>query len=108
MTPELAVVDGLMKGIIELDIPDVMGSLHPDVVLKEPDGLFYGGEWHGIAAFQEAAMKMWTAFEVNIDDYSLFSGDGPVVVVKLDLTVRSRSTGKSVVTRAIEVHTVRE
>jgi hypothetical protein len=59
--------------------PSIVELLHPDLVVHEPPGLPYGGEYHGPDGFMELTGKLRARFDVTIRDGVIHHAGGKIV-----------------------------
>lgn len=70
--------------------------IHPEVVLRSPQSLPYGGEWHGLAGWQAlraAIAEVWSDLTLTIERV-LGDGQDDCFVVLAQLSARSRHSGQ--------------
>lgn len=86
---------------------DIFASfVHPDITVLEADGLPYAGEWKGIDGVVGLMKAISAVFDrVEIAERE-FIESGDVVVVGWQSTVRSRTTGRSMVNHVLQHNTV--
>jgi ketosteroid isomerase-like protein len=83
-------------------------TLHPEVVLHQPPDLPWGGDWQGHEGFKAWSVEMTRHFDrIDVQDAEFFTSDDQVVV-KCDLTIRSRATGRTVSGPMVQVVTVKD
>ncbi|HZH02165.1 MAG TPA: nuclear transport factor 2 family protein [Myxococcaceae bacterium] len=76
----------------------LLSTLHPDVVLHQPQSLPYGGEWRGREAFGrwlDAFVQTWTG--VTPTDPVFYPCGEDVLVSTVTMRARARVTGTDVV-----------
>jgi uncharacterized protein len=80
----------------------------PGFVVREPEGLPYGGTYEGHEGFQRllgAVFQIWKGAEITIDEVV---GHGERVFALLSLRGRVGPAGELVATEVVEVWTVRD
>jgi ketosteroid isomerase-like protein len=80
--------------------------LAPDMVLREAEGLPYGGVYNGIDGFEAMTHKLHDLFEMQFTAEYRDAGD--VVLDDARLTMTSRKTGNVLQTRVIELWAVQD
>jgi ketosteroid isomerase-like protein len=59
-------IRGLFRGVEERDLEAYLAVGHPEVVIREPDSLPYGGEYRGLDGLRRHAagwMRSWAALQ---------------------------------------------
>jgi uncharacterized protein len=59
-------IRGLFRGVEERDLEAYLAVGHPEVVIREPDSLPYGGEYRGLDGLRRHAagwMRTWAALQ---------------------------------------------
>jgi uncharacterized protein len=59
-------IRGLFRGVEECDLEAYLAVGHPEVVIREPDSLPYGGEYRGLDGLRRHAagwMRTWAALQ---------------------------------------------
>lgn len=79
------------------DFSPVAETLHPDIVLYQPESLPYGGTWHGLDGF-ETWMKAFTASwsVIRPRDPVFYQPDEQTLISTVTMEARSRATGRTV------------
>jgi ketosteroid isomerase-like protein len=101
-----ATVRSFYELFIEGRTDDACRLLHDDFVVREPPGLPYSGEHHGADGFLELMRQIGESMEVGFEAVEFVEG-GDKVLTLLTCRFASRSSGESVVTKIIEVFTLR-
>jgi hypothetical protein len=90
------------------DVDGATALMHPELVIHEPAGLPYGGEYHGPAGFREITAAMLEEFETEpLGEVTCLDSAGPIVV-QLVGRFTSRATGRSANMDVVELFTVRD
>ncbi len=77
--------------------------LHPDFRVVEADSLPFAGEFCGMAGFQQLVTRVFELFSVFEPNTTAFcAGDGHVMV-RVEMKLTGRSSGRTVNTEMIEV-----
>ncbi|KUJ66986.1 ketosteroid isomerase [Streptomyces albus subsp. albus] len=79
----------------------------PDVVLRQADGLPYGGTWRGhdgMTRFFLAMSETWERFDMV---EQRFLATGETVVVHTDIQARARATGRELAFPILQTITIR-
>ena len=79
------------------DFAPIAATLHPDIVLYQPESLPYGGTWRGLAGF-ETWMKAFTASWslVRPRDPVFYQPDDQTLISTVTMEAQSRATGRMV------------
>lgn len=104
----LATVRRFYDHISSGDLEGAAALLHDELVIHEPPGLPYGGDYHGPAGFVELMGRINEAFEPSPAGPVEYLGDGDPVLVRLVGRFASRATGQSVEMPIVELHYVRD
>jgi ketosteroid isomerase-like protein len=99
--------EALVAAMSRGDLPAVLERLHPDVELREPESLPYGGVRHGHAGFTEVLQIMVSLAELEILDHTVHAVDDGVILI-LEVRFTSRTTGATIDTRVVEVDCVEQ
>lgn len=82
------------KGADPTALARLLACFADDVVIHEPPGLPYGGEWHGHAGVVALMDRLAQVYErATFDDRTVYA-DGDDVFVLLRSTVRLRASGR--------------
>jgi uncharacterized protein len=76
----------------------LLSTLHPDIVLYQPESLPYGGEWRGREAFGrwlDAFIKAWA--DVTPTDPKVYACGNDLLVATVTMRARASITGKEIV-----------
>jgi ketosteroid isomerase-like protein len=98
------VVTALYEALGRGDVPALVTGLAPDIAWVEPEGLPYGGTYHG----RDAVLNnVFACFPTEWDDLVVDPAEivpaGDVVFALGHYRGRSRATGKAMVTRFVHV-----
>lgn len=93
------VLDGFAKG----DMGIVTTSFHPNLMVHEAASLPFGGQHKGLDAFADMLKSLGATYDIAVTDRDLRSA-GDAVILHMDLTVTSRTTGRSASLPAIEIY----
>lgn len=79
------------------DFAPVAATIHPDIVLYQPESLPYGGTWRGLAGF-ETWMKAFTASwsVIRPRDPVFYQPDDQTLISTVTMEAQSRATGRIV------------
>jgi uncharacterized protein len=94
-------VDAFKRG----DLPYALGCLADDAVVDEADGMSFSGKFIGPAGFQQLVEKMSAWVDALITSNELLD-TGEVIVSRLEITFRSKATGRELPTKVTEIYTV--
>ena len=89
------------------DLDGAFSVLHPDVTLREAEGLPYGGTYRGRDGVASLAEKTFAVFEQEFREIEFIDG-GDRVVARLDLVWTARATGKSFEVPIVDVYQFRD
>lgn len=81
-----------------VDRSALLATLHPDIVLYQPESLPYGGEWRGREAFGQwldAFVQTWT--DVTPTDPAFHNCGDDTLISTATMRALSRSTGREIV-----------
>jgi len=93
----------MMRG----DVETALSTLHPELVVHEPDSLWYPGDWHGPQGFSDIIGLMTSKLDLEIKSYETF--DSPqATVMRAEVTFTSKATGRSVDLSVVEVYKARD
>jgi uncharacterized protein len=102
------VVRSLVDALRTLDAERIKALLHPDVEVREPASLPYGGVYRTRQAFFEQLFPaLVTDFEISLADVQVFDAPGGAAA-RMTLTFSSRRTGKSLEMPYVEVYEVED
>lgn len=90
------------------DFAPLASTLDPDVVLRQPASLPYGGEWRGHAGFEawmRAFATQWAAMAVTGSE---FFPVGDVIVTRSHVHATHKPTGRSVAWPLLQYFKFRE
>jgi ketosteroid isomerase-like protein len=103
----VAVVRGFYEKIGEGKLDEASAFLHEDLVIKVPETLPYGGEYHGPAGFHEDMAAIIALFKPEPLEVVFLDATDPVVIHILG-RFTSHETGESLEMEIIELFTVRD
>lgn len=109
MNEETAVTSGAdtVSSFIECirsgDATGAFSLLAPSVVVNEPPGLPWSGEFRGLGEVQGLLRKVFEAAELTIEDYEV-TDCGPLVLLRLTATFTTRTTGASTRAQVVELY----
>jgi uncharacterized protein len=91
------------------DFAPIAATLHPDIVLYQPESLPYGGTWRGLAGF-ETWMKAFTAAWslVRPRDPVFYQPDEQTLISTVTMEAQSRATGRMVQMPMCQVLKIRD
>jgi ketosteroid isomerase-like protein len=75
----------------------LLATLHPDIVLYQPESLPYGGEWRGREGFGQwldLFVKAWA--DVTPTDPKLYACGDDVLVSTVTMRARASATGRAI------------
>lgn len=101
----VAVIEQMISAFTKHDIDKALSCLHKDVVLNEADSLPYGGDFVGHAGFKSFLAKLSAVFDIEVNKAEVVDA-GPKVLVRADITVKSRANGRSVSMPIVELYSV--
>lgn len=81
--------------------------LTEDFVIVEPDSLPYGGSHHGAAGYGALMKKIGALFELAFEPEGLHAVCDNMVMLRMNVTFVSRSTGRKVRLPVVELFTLR-
>lgn len=90
------------------DLDAATELLDDELVIHEPAGLPYGGEYHGPGGFQDIMGRINGQFQPEMVGPVTCLDSGNPVVVRLVGRFTSRATGRSVEMDVVELFTVRQ
>jgi hypothetical protein len=106
MSSEAAtVVDRFLSAFASGDVETALSCLSDETVVEEAHGLPFSGTFVGPAGFMELLGKMSALFEPRVDKVEVLDA-GTAAVGRIDLTFRSKATGRELATSAVEVYRV--
>src|SRR5579859_7823785 len=87
----LGVIQQFYDLIFKEDLAAAMCLLHEDLVIHEPPGLPYGGEFHGIEGWRDIITRAdeWASHEILAPIEWLPCGDAVTMVVKTRFTSKT-------------------
>lgn len=103
MTQGTETVRSFIESIKAGDHAGALEHLTPGIVVSQPPGLPWSGEFRGTDGFQELLGKVFAAAEISIDDYTVTGCDG-MVVLRLTVTFTARATGAATQARVVELY----
>lgn len=90
------------------DLAAVAAGFHPDIVLRQPASLPYGGEFVGREAAMATIVRMFTEhYEVSRLELTHLAVDADLVISAATLHATARPTGRAVVMPFRECFTMR-
>lgn len=104
----LATVNRFYELIPAGRLDEVAALLHDDLVIREPAGLPYGGDYHGPAGFADIMGRIVAALEIGVAGPVDVREAGDCVLVRFVGRFASRSSGASVETDIVELFTVHD
>jgi hypothetical protein len=102
------IAEKMIKCVIAGDVVGAMECVHPDVVIHEPEGLPYGGDWHGRAGFQEMFSSMTAVLDFTLDHYEVVALGSESAMMRAEVTFIGRASRRQLTTKIVEVYTVRD
>lgn len=90
------------------DFVPVAETLDPEIVLRQPRALPYGGEWRGHDGFERWLQAMSEAWSSAAAQDPRFIEHGDTVVVLVTMEARARVTQRRIQTPVCHVVTARE
>ena len=96
-----AYLDAFQRG----DVEAALSCLAPNSVIVEPDGLPFSGRFVGRDGFMELLGKLTTVFDAVVEGVDVHEAES-IVVGQISLTLTSKSSGKSLPVKAVELYTV--
>jgi len=82
--------------------------LAPDFLLRQADGLPYGGDYRGVEGWQRMLTRFAETWSSLVPTLVTVLGDGPQFAVLVDVTVTARATGRTLTTSVLEFWTMRD
>ena len=105
----IALVRSLYEAFGKGDVPTVLAGFDENIEWNEPEGMPYGGQYHGPEAVAENVFGPVTS---DFDDFDVtpeeILADGDRVVVLLTLTGTAKESGNKLSMPAAHVWTVRD
>jgi len=105
----IALVRGLYEAFGRGDVPAVLAGFTDDIEWNEPEGMPYGGQYHGPQAVAEQVFGPVTS---DIEDFDVspeeILADGDRVVVLTTVTGTAKESGNKLSMPAAHVWTVRD
>ena len=106
MTSEsAAVVDKFLGAFAAGDVETALSCFSDETVVEEAHGLPFSGTFVGPAGFMELLGAMSALFEPRVDKVEVLDA-GTAAVGRIDLTFRSKKSGRELATSAVEVYRV--
>lgn len=87
------------------NVAEAVALLHEDFVLREPPGLPYSGDHHGVRGFLELMGRIGAELGPELEQVD-FLGSGTPVVVRIRCRFTSQATGRSVAADIVELYHV--
>jgi hypothetical protein len=100
------VAERMVKSVIAGDVAAAMEFVHPQVVIHEPEGLPYGGDWHGRDGFQEMFAAMTALLEFTLDKYEVTAIGPDSAMMRAEVTFIGRASRRQLRTKIVEIYTV--
>ena len=100
---EMGVLKEFAAALAAVDLRTAMSKLHPDVVIHEPRGLPYGGDWAGLEGVGKLFTTIGKAYEVEILESESFDLPGRAML-SMEVRFRSRRSGVSAQVPLIEFY----
>jgi ketosteroid isomerase-like protein len=97
------IVKRLFDGHMNGDLEGALSVIHPEIVVREAEGLPYGGEWLGLEGFGQLLAKMASHYEFEILSYDLTAA-GERVVGEMKARFTSHTTRSSLETTVVELY----
>lgn len=98
-------VEGFLGALRAGDIDGACSRFHRDVVIREADGLPFGGTRTGPYAFRELVRQIGAAYRLELGDAEVVA-EGSRVAVAFPITLTSRATGRSASMGVVDLYTV--
>jgi ketosteroid isomerase-like protein len=106
-TSNIAIGEGLIAGMRAGDLEAVLGLMHPDLEVFEPESLPYGGTWTGKDGFTALLQKLLGLAALAIDDARIHAtGDG--VIMEMQISFTSHKDGEVFRTSAVEIDRLKD
>src|SRR5882757_1791060 len=102
------VAERMVRSVISGDVGAATEFVHPQVVIHEPEGLPYGGDWHGRAGFQEMFSTMVSLLEFTLDKYEVIAMGPDLAMMRAEVTFIGRASRTQLRTKIVEIYTVRD
>jgi hypothetical protein len=102
------VAEKMVESVIRGDLAGALAFVHPQVVIHEPDGLPYGGDWYGRSGFQEMFSAMAALLEFTLEKCEITALGPDSAVMRAEATFTGRASGKQLRTRFVEIYTIRD
>ncbi|MGW6730168.1 nuclear transport factor 2 family protein [Nocardia sp. NPDC055029] len=99
----IATLTRFLETIAAGDITSALELVDPACELNEPPGLPYGGTYIGGQGFLQMAASCAGAFELTPKSIQLHDA-GDVAIAEMDVSVRSKQTGRSLDTSIVELY----
>lgn len=104
-TTNVAIVKKMVDAFNAGDVNGALAIMHPDVILNEADSLPYPGITVGHEGFKGFLGKLRALFDVTTHDSRLYGAEDKVII-RIDITFKSRSSGRSVSMPVVEIYTL--
>ena len=102
---DVELVERFMQAFVAGDLETVFELCHPELVIKEADGVPYPGDHVGIEGLQNLLTKILEPFEMRVDSYEV-SGVGSCVMLRWLIEFKSRASGRSVMMPGVELYSI--
>lgn len=99
-----AFLDAFAKG----DAQAMEALMTPDFVLRQADGLPYGGVYRGAEGWRQFLLRLGQTWSSLVPGRMTLVGEGPQFGVMADISLTSRATGKALNTSVFELWTMRD
>lgn len=106
-------IRNLFKGVEKRDLEVYTATCHPEVVIREPESLPYGGEYRGLDGVERHAvswLRTWGQLQPG-DERKLsatFHDAGDTVIARWRLSARAPGTEKKLDTPMVGVYRLRD
>ena len=102
---------GVIRAVLEAfshgDLDGVLSQFADDVVVRQASGIPHGGTHSGRTAFLAMLTTLDSTYKIeNEDEHTVVTDAGDVVLLRMNPTFTSRSTGRSATIPTVEVYTV--
>lgn len=104
---DVEVVEAFFRAIADGDPKACFAVVHPEVRVREPEGLPYGGEYRGRDGLADLSRRVMARFDLVIHGWEV-SGASPRVLAVVDVTFTCRATGRGLRTSVVEIYEVRD
>jgi hypothetical protein len=82
--------------------------LAPDFVLRQADGLPYGGVYRGVEGWRQLLARFGETWSSLVPTVVTLVGEGPQFGVLVDIAITAKATGKALNTTIFEFWTMRD